>query len=111
MLTSIEPDGTVIISTRIQATLYCGMDLRKFPFDQQQCATVIESWMYKGNDLMLHWEKVQPITMGPHQHLTEYGLINSFVNESMFHADLSDLRHGAFAGNYSSLSFTGKLNA
>lgn len=43
ILTSISPDGTVIISTRIQATLYCSMNLRKFPFDQQTCQTVLES--------------------------------------------------------------------
>lgn len=56
ILTSISPDGTVIISTRIQATLYCAMDLRKFPFDQQQCKTVLESWMYNGSEVKLHWE-------------------------------------------------------
>lgn len=105
-MTSISPDGTVIISTRIQATLYCAMDLRKFPFDQQQCKTVLESWMYNGSEVKLHWENKSPVTMGPDQHLTEYVLSNIFTNETMINADLSDLRHGAFAGNYSSLSFT-----
>lgn len=82
------------------------MDLRKFPFDQQQCKTVLESWMYNGSDLKLHWEARSPVTMGPDQHLTEYELMSTFTNETMINADLSDLRHGAFAGNYSSLSFT-----
>ncbi|XP_070496885.1 pH-sensitive chloride channel 2-like isoform X2 [Chironomus tepperi] len=106
ILTSISPDGTVIISTRLQATLYCYMDLRKFPFDQQQCKTVLESWMYNGSQVKLHWEPKSPITLGPDQHLTEYVLMKTFTNETMINADLSDLRHGAFAGNYSSLSFT-----
>lgn len=106
ILVSISPDGTVIISTRIQATLYCAMNLRKFPFDQQQCKTVLESWMYSGSDLILHWEPRSPVTLGPEQHLTEYVLLDTFTNESMINADLKDLRHGAFAGNYSSLSFT-----
>lgn len=110
ILTSVSPDGTVIISTRIQATLYCAMDLRKFPFDMQQCKTVIESWMYNGSEVKLHWEPKSPVTMGPDQHLTEYVLMNTFTNETMINADLSDLRHGAFAGNYSSLSFTVTLS-
>src|SRR5690349_16046452 len=82
------------------------MNLRKFPFDQQQCKTVLESWMYNGSDVVLHWELKSPVTLGPDQHLTEYELVNLFTNETMINADLSDLRHGAFAGNYSSLSFT-----
>lgn len=44
--------------------------------------------------------------MGPDQHITEYVLIKTFTNETLINADLNDLRHGAFAGNYSSLSFT-----
>ncbi|KAG5676858.1 hypothetical protein PVAND_006665 [Polypedilum vanderplanki] len=106
ILTSISPDGTVIISTRLQATLYCSMDLRKFPFDQQQCKTVLESWMYNGSQVQLHWESKSPLVMGPDQHITEYVLMKTYTNETMINADLRDLRHGAFAGNYSSLSFT-----
>lgn len=43
ILTSVSPDGTVILSTRIQATLHCWMNLQKFPFDEQKCKTVLES--------------------------------------------------------------------
>lgn len=43
VLTSVSPDGTVIVSTRIQATLHCWMNLQKFPFDEQKCRTVFES--------------------------------------------------------------------
>lgn len=109
-LTSISPDGTVIISTRIQATLYCSMDLRKFPFDKQQCSTILESWMYNSSEVRLHWETKTPVTMSSAQHLTEYQIINIFTNETVVNADLNDLRHGAFAGNYSSLAFTVTLS-
>lgn len=97
ILTSISPDGTVIISTRLQATLYCSMDLRKFPFDQQQCKTVLESWMYNGSQVKLHWESKTPVAMGPEntQHITEYVLMKTFTNETMINADLNDLRYGA----------------
>ncbi|XP_053693172.1 pH-sensitive chloride channel 2-like [Sabethes cyaneus] len=106
ILTSISPDGTIIISTRISATLYCWMNLQKFPFDEQHCSTVLESWMYNVGDLILKWEKSTPVTLAPELHLTEYVLLDMFTNETIVNADLSDLRHGAFAGNYSSLSFT-----
>uniref|UniRef100_U5EYU4 pH-sensitive chloride channel 2 n=1 Tax=Corethrella appendiculata TaxID=1370023 RepID=U5EYU4_9DIPT len=106
ILTSISPDGTVIISTRIRATLYCWMNLKKFPFDEQHCSTILESWMYNLSQLELHWEETKPLTVAPELHLTEYALLYIFTNETIVNANLSDLRHGAFAGNYSSLSFT-----
>uniref|UniRef100_A0A182QR83 pH-sensitive chloride channel 2 n=1 Tax=Anopheles farauti TaxID=69004 RepID=A0A182QR83_9DIPT len=106
ILTSISPDGTVVVSTRISATLYCWMNLQKFPFDEQHCSTVLESWMYNENDLVLSWEKRSPVTLAPELHLTEYVLLQMFTNTSVINADLSDLRHGSFTGNYSSLSFT-----
>lgn len=43
VLTSVSPDGTIILSQRIQATLHCWMNLQKFPFDEQKCKTVFES--------------------------------------------------------------------
>ncbi|XP_058974514.1 pH-sensitive chloride channel 2-like [Musca domestica] len=106
ILTSINPDGTVITSSRIQATLYCWMKLQKFPFDEQYCPTVLESWMYNATELRLYWEDNAPLTFDPKMHLTEYALENAWTNETIINADLNDLRHGAFAGNYSSLSFT-----
>lgn len=106
ILTSISPDGTVIISSRIKATLYCWLNLKKFPFDEQQCSTYLESWMHNTSELVIHWEQKRPITIDPDLHLTEYVLKNVWSNETVINADLKDLRHGAFAGNYSSLSFT-----
>ncbi|XP_030380971.1 glycine receptor subunit alpha-4 [Scaptodrosophila lebanonensis] len=106
ILTSISPDGTVIVSSRIKATLYCWLNLKKFPFDEQYCATQLESWMYNTSEMVLHWEQKRPITYDPALHLTEFLVQHSWSNETTINADLSDLRHGAFAGNYSSLSFT-----
>ncbi|KAH8327493.1 hypothetical protein KR067_002215, partial [Drosophila pandora] len=106
ILTSISPDGTVIVSNRIKATLYCWLNLKKFPFDEQHCSTVLESWMYNTSELVLHWEQKRPITFDSGLHLTEFVLQKSWYNETVINADLSDLRHGAFAGNYSSMSFT-----
>lgn len=47
VLTSISPEGRVVISQRLQATLYCYMNFKKFPFDEQFCATVLESCKLK----------------------------------------------------------------
>lgn len=96
VLTSVSPDGTVIISYRIQATLYCWMNLQKFPFDDQHCSTILESWMYNTSELLLHWESRSPVTLAPELHLTEYVLMSMHTNETVINADLSDLRHGAF---------------
>lgn len=96
ILTSISPDGTVIVSKRIQATLFCWMDLRKFPFDEQFCSTEFESWMYNTSSIVLHWEKESPVNVAPELHLTEYVLLNHFSNETTVNADYADLRHGAF---------------
>uniref|UniRef100_A0A336LQY4 pH-sensitive chloride channel 2 n=1 Tax=Culicoides sonorensis TaxID=179676 RepID=A0A336LQY4_CULSO len=106
VLTSISPDGTVIISRRISATLFCWMNLQKFPFDEQYCSTIFESWMYNASEILLHWEPGSPVNLAPELHLTEYVLMRLFTNETIIKADINDLRHGAFTGNYSSLSFT-----
>ncbi|XP_020809652.1 glycine receptor subunit alpha-4 isoform X2 [Drosophila serrata] len=109
VLTSLAPDGTVIISTRMEATLYCWMDFKKFPFDQQFCHTVLESWMYNTSDLVLEWEDPSPISFDPDMRLTEYNMGHYFHNTTVVKADSLNLRHGAFVGNYSSLSFTVNL--
>lgn len=43
VLISIAPDGEVLFSRRMQAVLYCWMNLQKFPFDDQTCSMNLES--------------------------------------------------------------------
>lgn len=62
--------------------------------------------MYNTSELQLHWEPNSPVTLAPDLHLTEYVLMDMSTNETTVNADLNDLRHGAFAGNYSSLRFS-----
>lgn len=40
---SISPKGEVIYSYRLSATIYCWMDLKKFPFDEQICQLNFQS--------------------------------------------------------------------
>ncbi|KAM8710500.1 hypothetical protein ACLKA7_017163 [Drosophila subpalustris] len=109
VLTSISRDGNVIISTRLQASLYCWMNFKKFPFDQQYCSTILESWMYNTSDLLLEWEAHSPISFDPDMRLTEFNLVQFWHNTTVVHSDNINMRHGAFEGNYSSLSFTVSL--
>nr|XP_017003553.2 pH-sensitive chloride channel 2 [Drosophila takahashii] len=109
VLTSLTPEGNVIISTRMQASLYCWMNFQKFPFDQQFCSTILESWMYNTSDLVLEWEQDKPISFDPEMRLTEYNMADYYHNTTVVEADGINLRHGAFTGNYSSLSFTVNL--
>ncbi|KAM8704670.1 hypothetical protein ACLKA7_009174 [Drosophila subpalustris] len=106
LLTSIYPDGTVLISFRLQATLYCWMNFQKFPFDEQNCTTILESWMYNTSMLQLHWETANPITFHSQLQLTEYDLDGYVCNESVSVSDAFTMTHGALVGNYSALSFS-----
>ncbi|KAH8406640.1 hypothetical protein KR222_001545 [Zaprionus bogoriensis] len=106
MLTSVYPDGTVLISFRIQATLYCWMNFQKFPFDNQNCTTVLESWMYNTSMLLLHWEPENPISFHSQLQLTEYDLDGFVCNESISVSNAFTMSHGALEGNYSALSFS-----
>ncbi len=39
----IEADGNVLMSYRVFANVLCGMDLRRFPHDEQICFLKLES--------------------------------------------------------------------
>ncbi|KAH8381338.1 hypothetical protein KR093_002828, partial [Drosophila rubida] len=106
LLTSIYPDGTVLISFRVQATLYCWMNFQKFPFDQQNCTTILESWMYNTSMLQLHWEPNNSVSFHSQLQLTEYDLDGYVCNESVTVSDELSMSHGALVGNYSALSFS-----
>ncbi|XP_076052270.1 pH-sensitive chloride channel 2-like [Oratosquilla oratoria] len=49
--------GHVFYEYRLQATLYCPMELSKFPFDKQTCDISIESWRYSTDEMTLQWCK------------------------------------------------------
>ncbi|XP_028043941.1 glycine receptor subunit alphaZ1-like [Bombyx mandarina] len=108
VLISIAPDGEVLFSRRMQAVLYCWMNLQKFPFDDQTCSMNLESWKYNASILRLMWEKDNPVRLSSELHLTEYSLMDFWTNESVVRGDIANMRLGG-AGNYSALKFTFKL--
>ena len=106
VITAVHSDGTVIISSRIQVSLYCSMEFRNFPLDQQRCKSTIGSWIYNKSDIILHWEPIDPFTIGTDKILTEYKFINISLEESEIDANSPGQHYGDFVGNYSSLMFT-----
>ncbi|KAK9497233.1 hypothetical protein O3M35_004591 [Rhynocoris fuscipes] len=111
VLISIQPDGTVVYSFRLKMTLLCLMDLQKFPFDEQSCPLVFESWSYNTSQLTLNWEQDSPVSVNQELQLTEYTLVKSWTNKStnVYSIKNNDQEHivslysSKFSGNYSSL--------
>ncbi|CAG9798513.1 unnamed protein product [Chironomus riparius] len=110
IITAIHPNGTVIISSRIQETLYCSMKFKNFPFDQQHCKLTIGNWIYNSSQVKLHWESIRPFTIGSDKILTEYTYMNTITNESEINASQVGQQYGDFTGNYSTLIFVMNLD-
>ncbi|XP_011503743.1 PREDICTED: glycine receptor subunit alpha-2-like [Ceratosolen solmsi marchali] len=108
LLISIDPSGMVILNTRLEAILNCGLRLEKFPFDVQECPLVFESWTHSVQDMVLNWDEA-PIVLADELHLTEYRLVDKWVNRSEVSYTTAQQHYGHFAGNFSSISITFKL--
>ncbi|XP_024940831.1 glycine receptor subunit alphaZ1 isoform X3 [Cephus cinctus] len=109
LLISIDPSGMVILNTRLETSLNCGLRLEKFPFDVQECPLSFESWTYNIHDMQLDWDET-PIILADELHLTEYSLVSSWVNKSEVSYTVAQQHYGHFAGNFSSISITFKLS-
>ncbi|KAF5282474.1 hypothetical protein FQR65_LT14282 [Abscondita terminalis] len=103
---SISPEGEIIYSYRMTATIYCWMDLKKFPFDAQECHLEFRSWTYNASKLILNWDNMEPVKVANQLHLTEFELEGYRTYEKLAPASLT---RGAFVGNYSVLVFEFKL--
>ncbi|XP_058804984.1 pH-sensitive chloride channel 2-like isoform X2 [Phymastichus coffea] len=108
LLISIDPTGMVILNTRLEAILNCGLRLEKFPFDVQECPLVFESWTHNVQDMILKWDEA-PIILADELHLTEYRLVEQWVNQSEVSYTTAQQHYGHFAGNFSSINITFKL--
>lgn len=52
---AISSNGDVLFSQRVILTLFCVMDFRRFPFDDQHCHLPILSFAYNNEQLQLDW--------------------------------------------------------
>ncbi|PNF25541.1 hypothetical protein B7P43_G05192 [Cryptotermes secundus] len=105
---SVYPDGTIIFSQRLKTAFTCWMKLHKFPFDEQHCSLMIESWVYNANELVLKWVDDNPVSITPNIHMSEYyisSMWNSTSKESSFqNTNFYDYRHSV--GSSSALMVT-----
>ncbi|XP_011308600.1 glycine receptor subunit alpha-2-like [Fopius arisanus] len=109
LLVSIDPTGMVILNTRLEITLNCGLRLEKFPFDVQECPLVFESfWPNSVQEIKLDWDE-SPMVVADELHLTEYRLVEKWVNGTEVSYTAAQQHYGHFAGNFSSISITFKL--
>ncbi|TGZ51696.1 Transducin beta-like protein 3 [Temnothorax longispinosus] len=123
LLISISSYGTVMLNTRLETTLNCGLRLEKFPFDVQECPLVFESFLLSNrlgpivsvllyrlgthnvDDMVLDWDEY-PIVIADNLYLTEYKLVDTWVNRSG--VSYTPSQHH-YAGNFSSINITFKL--
>lgn len=53
--------------------------------------------MYSSSEVELHWEEQSPVTLAPELHLSEFSLLDKWINESLVYSDWTDPRHGGFS--------------
>ncbi|KAI5701873.1 hypothetical protein M8J76_011355 [Diaphorina citri] len=110
MLVSILPDGDMLFSTRLKTTIFCWVQLGKFPFDQQKCHLVMDSWRYNASELLLEWDS-HPVTIPPSKpYLTEYSLMDTVTQVQDQFAEPSAVADTNHSYMYSSLTLTFILN-
>ncbi|CAH3149559.1 unnamed protein product, partial [Pocillopora meandrina] len=51
----LSQEGVITHSCRLRLSLYCPMNLRKFPMDEQVCEMIFESYSYSTEDMILSW--------------------------------------------------------
>eukprot|EP00095_Tigriopus_kingsejongensis_P005391 snap_masked-scaffold770_size100439-processed-gene-0.9 protein:Tk05391 transcript:snap_masked-scaffold770_size100439-processed-gene-0.9-mRNA-1 annotation:"glycine receptor subunit alphaz1-like" len=71
----ISRSGDVQMNYRVSAKVLCNMALHRFPHDRQGCSLKLESWTLNANDLILEWERANPLEINDFI-LPEYALIS-----------------------------------
>ncbi|GMS81627.1 hypothetical protein PENTCL1PPCAC_3802, partial [Pristionchus entomophagus] len=65
MMVIVYPDGLVFKSMRIDVTLSCSMELKRFPMDTQRCPVTVQSYAYVEELVNLTWfKKVDDFPLG-----------------------------------------------
>ncbi|XP_046579857.1 glycine receptor subunit alpha-2-like isoform X3 [Haliotis rubra] len=73
-LMHVYPNGTVLYSARISMTLSCDMQLQKYPFDDQVCSILLESYSYSTKNVIFAWHD-NPIVKRSDLSLPQFDLI------------------------------------
>lgn len=59
-LLRLSPNGEYLYSVRITVKVFCPMDLKNYPFDQQICSIKIASYGHTTDDIILKWKDGDP---------------------------------------------------
>lgn len=109
-LVRVRPDGYVTFAIRFTVSVVCTMKVGRFPFDQQECPLLLESWLDDAEDLRLHWAG----TYGDRLILDSFSLMGWTTDERLrARINISDPveeypEH--FSNKYSSLKLTFSLS-
>jgi len=68
------PDGYILTSTRLTLSLYCPMNLRRFPFDTQNCPLQLASYGGHKENIEYVWKSIDPVQITKSLHLLDYTL-------------------------------------
>jgi len=102
----VSPDGSVLYSMRLKLKIYCWMNLRKYPFDSQDCKIKIASYSQHISKLDYEWKAVNPVQRAPSMgvdnmevssHNTSYcDVMTSTGTYSCLSLDLTMTRHSSY---------------
>ncbi|CAJ0960845.1 unnamed protein product, partial [Mesorhabditis belari] len=68
-------NGTVWVNHRLSLKAPCLLDLRRFPFDVQNCELIFESYSHNSEEVELHWMK-EPVTLMKQISLPDFDMVN-----------------------------------
>jgi len=91
----VFPDGTILYSLRLTLKLHCGMNLKHYLFETQQCNIHIASYGHTKKTLYYTWKEISPVQMSS---------AHSTHSVEISHHDISHCDVRTATGEYSCLS-------
>ncbi|XP_047477965.1 glycine receptor subunit alpha-3-like isoform X2 [Penaeus chinensis] len=81
ILLRIGNTGNVLYSMRITLKLSCILQLENFPFDAQQCNTLLASYANTDDVIKYRWEENVPIDLPDNLEIAQYDLLGHSTHE------------------------------
>ncbi|ODM90059.1 Glutamate-gated chloride channel [Orchesella cincta] len=79
----IYSNGTVLYSVRLSTTISCPMDLRRFPFDEQNCEIRLASYSYTVSAIEFFWDPSFSLEVIGSRHLTQFQLVGQTIGRCL----------------------------
>ncbi|XP_042879968.1 glycine receptor subunit alpha-3-like [Penaeus japonicus] len=81
ILLRIGNTGDVLYSMRITLRLSCNLQLENFPFDAQQCNTLLASYANTDDVIKFRWEDSVPIDLPDNLEIAQFDLLDHSTHE------------------------------